>query len=590
MNHKNSARLLTFLLALLVSFFGYPQPIIDLTDTPELTAGEYTRYLQENNDEKLTLAQAIAAFNSSEVRLGKHQSISLGISVAPVWLKTRLLNSTTNDENYRISVETPWLDVIEAWIVYQGRVIQQVSGGDAVAFEQRPMQYRYFAFEAELPKGESQLYLRVESVGPMAIPLRIATTELAVKRDISSSYQYGFLYGIMVALALYNLILFFSVRLPEYGLYALYLIGFVINSLSYTGQLHTWITPDFGPYFQDWLDIFLMITYSIAGLHFARKLLQTKQYAPILDRATIVVTLVIPAGMVIGFIFNQLTFALFLAFLLNTTFAVLFILLGLQALKHRIAAARLFLICSVTAATCICISTAAVAGFVPYNDVTFKLIEVGMAFEAICLAFLLAQRFRSAEADKQMAEKTARLDSLTGLNNRRGFAHAAQPIWFQEIRNGRDVSVVLIDIDHFKRINDGFGHSKGDEVLKAVAAVLKRGARRSDIIARWGGEEFLILLPETSEAQATQHAERLRQQIEKIELTSPGGAIKFTASFGVCGTIDGMFSKTKLRDDDLETIINVADEALYQVKASGRNQVKAATQQHVRQSRSKVKV
>ncbi|WP_100642961.1 diguanylate cyclase [Alteromonas facilis] len=556
---------------------GIAQPYINLEHQPAITAGKFTNYFQES-EKRLSIEQAIEHFNSRPLNLGNSQSISLGISVDPVWLKTRLYTEKQSDSLYRVSIETPWLDQIDAWLVHEGKVIKHITGGDGTPYQQRPMQYRYFAFESPIPTGETVLYLRVESVGPMAIPLRISKADLAVKRDISSSYQYGFLYGIMMALAMYNLIIFFSIKHKEYGLYALYLIGFVVNSLSYTGQLHTWITPDWGPYFQDWLDISLMITYSIAGLHFARALLNTKDYAPRLDSFTRWVTIIIPIGMGLGAVINSLTLALLLAFLLNTSFAILFIAMGYQALKNNVPAAKLFLLCSVTAAVCICISTAAVAGLLPYNDFTFKLIEVGMAFEAIFLAFLLAQRFRLAEVEKRVAEQSARLDSLTGLNNRRGFEHLAYPIWHQHVRAKRNVSVVLIDIDYFKAINDEHGHAIGDEVLRSVASLLEHGARKSDILSRWGGEEFLLMLPDTDETQAMQHAERLRQLIERSSVENDGKEpIQFTASFGVCGTASGQFGNRDIKSNDFEQMINAADKALYQVKNTGRNQVYTAS-------------
>ncbi|WP_088328956.1 diguanylate cyclase [Lacimicrobium sp. SS2-24] len=565
-------RWISFCLFLLVPSVSGAQPVLDLNQQPALTAGEYSNYFQESG-EPLSLSQAITQFKTYPVNLGTSQSISLGISVAPVWLKVRLHTDGEAGKSYRFSTETPWLDHIDAWLVHEGRVIEHVVGGDALPYAQRPMQYRYFAFETELPAGETQLYLRVDTLGPMAIPLRISESTRAIQRDISSSYQYGFLYGIMIALALYNLMIYLGIRHSEYGLYALYLLGFVINSLSYTGQLHTWFTPDWGPYFQDWLDIFLMITYSIAGLHFARILLKTRQYAPTLDRITIGVTVFIPAGMLIGALLNNLTLSLLLAFILNTSFAVLFIILGIQAIRHQVATARLFVICSVTAATCICISTAAVAGLLPYNDVTFKLIEVGMAFESICLAFLLAQRFRLTETEKRVALHTARVDPLTGLNNRRGFEHAAYPLWHQQLRSKRDVSVILMDIDHFKKINDRYGHTLGDEVLRSVASLLTHSARRSDIIARWGGEEFLILLPDTNKEQARKHAEQLRRLIESSKIDSDKGEIHFTASFGVSGSAPAALRQNDSFGDGLDDLINAADNALYQVKETGRNQV-----------------
>jgi len=551
------------------------QPTVDLSQQKALAAGEYANFFQESSS-RLTLNQAIKHFNSSPLNMGHGQSLSLGISVSPVWLKVNLQVPKDGAPLYRISTETPWLDYVDAWLVHEGEVIKHVQGGDAFPYLERPMQYRYFAFESALPEGELTLYVRVETVGPMAIPLYISEAKLAAQRDASSGYQYGFLYGIMFALAVYNLIIYFSIRHREYGLYALYLLGFVANSLSYTGQLHTWFTPNWGPYFQDWLDISLMITYSIAGLHFARVLLNTKAYAPLLDKLTTAITVVIPAGMLISALFNQLTIALLLAFVLNSSFAILFIVLGYQALKHNVPAARLFLICSVTAASCICISTAAVWGLVPYNDFTFKLIELGVAFEAIFLAFLLAQRFRLAEIEKQLAERSAREDALTGLNNRTGFEHLVNPIWHQHVRRKHDISVVLMDIDYFKKINDQHGHVMGDEVLRSVAALLEHGSRRGDVIARWGGEEFLLLLPGTDEAQANKHAEQLRLLIANAVVDSDDTNIEFTASFGVCGTQGGLLNNETLTDDALEKMLSLADKALYNAKQAGRNSVSVA--------------
>lgn len=266
------------------------------------------------------------------------------------------------------------------------------------------------------------------------MPIRLSSKDKAIARDIKTGYEYGLLYGIMSALALYNLVLFIFIRQKEYGLYALYLFGFVINSLSYTGQLFTIITYDFGPYFQDWTDIWLMITYSVAGLHFARTLLNTKSYAPVLNTFVIRITQIIPAAMLIGTIFNQLIFTTALAFTLNSGFVILFVAMGIRALKAKTPFAIIFLFSSVIAAVCIAVSTLAVAGIlVPYNDYTFKAIEIGMAFEAFVLAVILARQFQMAKMDKLTAESYARTDALTQMNNRRGFQEISLPIW-QNIR------------------------------------------------------------------------------------------------------------------------------------------------------------
>lgn len=567
---------LNLLLVLFVVFTSFPinANSLNLSEFQAATIGKKIEYFQEEGS-KLTLEQATQIFNTQRTKQGTSDSISLGIGVNPVWLKFTVNNDIATQAPYRLTVETPWLDSIDTWLVHRNQIIKHVHGGDALPFEQRPMQYRYYGFETEFPSGESQIYIRVESLGPMAIPVRLSTVNDAINRDISTGYQYGFLYGIMLALALYNLVLFAFIRQKEYGLYGLYLLGFVLNSLSYTGQIHAVFTPNYGPYFQDWVDIFLMITYSVAGLHFARHLLDTKAYAPKLDKFVTKTTIIIPSGMVVGFIFDQLVFSISLAFILNCGFVTLFIMMGVKALQADKPFAMVFLFSSVVAALCITISSLAVAGFlVPYNDYTFKLIEVGMAFEAVLLAVILARQFRMAKIEKVVAETHARCDSLTNLNNRHGFKEISSPIWQSIIREKRDVSLVILDIDFFKNVNDNYGHTAGDEALKSVAECIARIGRKGDISARWGGEEFLILLPETSQEHAKIQAERLRSAIERIVIeTDHGETFKLTASVGVAGSESASYDEKLLADIGLEYLINQADKALYLAKNSGKNQV-----------------
>ena len=147
--------------------------------------------------------------------------------------------------------------------------------------------------------------------------------------------------------------------------------------------------------------------------------------------------------------------------------------------------------------------------------------------------------------------KAAYLDELTKILNRRGFE--------KEIRNIKKGSVIFIDVDHFKKVNDTYGHEFGDYVLKEFANVVKQNIRNSDIFARIGGEEFVLILPHTSYESALKVAEKLRKAIEKHDFKGK----KITASFGV-SEFEG----------DLQMAIEIADEALYEAKRNGRNQVK----------------
>ena len=186
----------------------------------------------------------------------------------------------------------------------------------------------------------------------------------------------------------------------------------------------------------------------------------------------------------------------------------------------------------------------------------------------------LANQQLQAEMDQrekiaQLLEATARTDFLTKLINRRAMHQLLQNQIARVERAGGVFSVVLVDIDFFKNINDQFGHDIGDDVLIALSRAFEQSAREQDLVSRWGGEEFLILLPHTSEADAVEQAERLRQLLDSDALHIARYPHRVTASFGVCEFAAG---------EDLEFLLKQADVALYQAKALGRNQVRAAMQ------------
>lgn len=159
----------------------------------------------------------------------------------------------------------------------------------------------------------------------------------------------------------------------------------------------------------------------------------------------------------------------------------------------------------------------------------------------------------------------ARRDALTGLFNRRAFSEALDVEITRCRRYGVPLSVLLLDIDHFKRINDTHGHQAGDAVLHEVGRAIAAAARRCDICARWGGEEFIIVLGQTEPAAALIAGERVRKEIEQLDVkTASGTAIPVTASVGVTSLYLA---------DSIESFLDRADKAMYIAKTSGRNRV-----------------
>jgi diguanylate cyclase (GGDEF)-like protein len=163
----------------------------------------------------------------------------------------------------------------------------------------------------------------------------------------------------------------------------------------------------------------------------------------------------------------------------------------------------------------------------------------------------------------------ATTDALTGLLNRRAFLDSTNREVARARRYNDKLSVVLLDVDHFKHINDRRGHAAGDVVLGAVGKLLGGTVRTCDIVARWGGEEFVIVLPSTPLDGAEQVAERIREQLENAKIHDGSGElIPVTASFGVAA-----YTGT----ETLEQVIDRADRAMYLAKSGGRNRVVADT-------------
>jgi len=186
---------------------------------------------------------------------------------------------------------------------------------------------------------------------------------------------------------------------------------------------------------------------------------------------------------------------------------------------------------------------------------------------------LLVLRWRPAvieertEADRKTAalRELAAIDHMTGLRNRRDFMAHAEEEWLRRVRYGRDLSLLILDIDSFKSINDRFGHHTGDAVIIGIAKLCVHAKRHADVAGRLGGEEFGILLPETSVGGAALFAERLRLLIAREGPRLPDPARPPTVSIGV---------SSAERAASLQEFLKQADDALYQAKHAGRNVVR----------------
>lgn len=190
----------------------------------------------------------------------------------------------------------------------------------------------------------------------------------------------------------------------------------------------------------------------------------------------------------------------------------------------------------------------------PFVENDLKILELFSAHAAAAL--------RNARLHQQISQMAV-TDSLTGIYNRRYFFEIAEKEFRESVRYQRPLSVVIFDLDHFKKVNDTFGHARGDEILRAVVQRCVASVRRPDTVGRYGGEEFVILLPETDGEQGLNLIERLRHELASTPVETDTAPAFVTASFGVASLSPDVA--------DLLTLLNRADLALYHAKQTGRN-------------------
>lgn len=538
------------------------QPL-DVTHGSPEPIGKSVQYLIESVS-PLDLGAAIEAHSAGKFTVSKDPILNFGMGSKPAWLRFEVVNPGTTPVLRLLSLETSWIDKVDVHFLQDGKAPEVHHAGDALPFSERPAEDRFFVFRHAFQPGATTVFIRAETLDPLVLPIYLTSTEQAQTRQAMEGYGYGFLYGIIFALLAYNLMLYFSLRNGRYFYYSIYLAFFLLMNASYTGHGFRWLWSDH-PEWQLWSNPVLIMLFALSGLLFATRFLNTRLYFPRLHRAVIRICIGFGTLEALAVATGNHLPALLLAFVFVFLFSVGMVVLGALSIHAGNKSAKYFVLASITHASCSSVTALAVWGLIPYSTFAYHAVEIGMVVDAILLAMALADQFRINQEDRIRAEKLARVDPLTGLNNRRSFYEIVNPIWAGGLRKRKDMSVILMDVDRFKSINDTYGHAHGDNVLIGVARTLMKDARAGDILARWGGEEFILFLPETTLDEATSIAERFRSRISSIPADMERGVDMLTASFGIAHTEE----PTATLDD----LISAADRQLYKAKAMGRDRV-----------------
>jgi len=531
-----------------------------------------------------------------------HQKTTFGFSRGTYWLHARLFNKDSFDDRWLLVLQYPLLDEINVYLRYPDGRVEFMSSGDSMPFSSRAIRYRMPNFWVSLPqRTEVELLVSARSKSSMQVPLALYTPASFAEMERDAQFGIGIYNGILLALFFYNLVLWLSLRDSSHFWYMCHIAGFGLVLFCLNGLAFEYLWPN-SPWLAN-LAIPLSMSLSMVSMHqFARTFLQTRLRWPQGDRISLCF---ITYYVLLGFASLLLDYRVAVKLGTYGVFpGVLFILYSaFQANRKGYQPARLFLI----AWTALLAGTAMYAsvsfGLLPKNFVTEYGIQIGSALEMILLSFALAYRYaslreenerivreanerleinvsrRTAElssAMEQLADVNSRLresnrrDSLTGLFNRRHFHEVLEHLLEQSAELRQPLGLLLVDLDHFKRINDSHGHLAGDECLRQLAHRLTESlTNQNAVIARFGGEEFSIVLSNLAATRLLDVAERLRQRICTEPVTYAGKQIFMSASIGAYSPPPGV----SMHPDEA---MHQADDALYAAKNAGRNRVVVA--------------
>lgn len=520
---------------------------------------------------------------------------------AAYWVRFRVHNPTSERTQLIFDVAQPLQDYIDAWVLDKsGATLQSWQTGDRRPASQRPFLYRAFGFPITIPNGQEVLFIaRYDTHDGLYDPLPMQLLDLATffQQKDQETLWYGFYYGATIILLLYNLTVGLVTRERNFLWYSLYLSVFLAWNLGFRGYLAI------GPLANaPTLNNMLLGTH-VGGIFitlivFSQKFLPLKQMMPRTNRLLTIVAFAMLVPMMLSM---QNRYAV--AFAIETPLALIvlveILVIGTYLSWKGNRSARIYLLAWVFLITSAIAYYGRIHSIIPPSWFLENALNIGSMIELLVLSLALADRISelkqermkdqaylierergmNQELQQQVEEKTRELqtladrleqesitDSLTGLRNRRTFETVlSQAIQYQD-RQYAWTCFAQIDLDHFKRFNDQFGHPAGDAILERLGALLRDFFQRADDhLFRLGGEEFGVVFRVESPEDATAIMDRFQVALAQAYSTGlPDGAKPVTASIGVACVAAGTTTTTT-------ELYRFVDQLLYRCKETGRN-------------------
>jgi diguanylate cyclase (GGDEF)-like protein len=541
---------------------------------------------------------------------------SFGYSGSTYWLRLDVHNPHNRSLGWVLLIGNPLLDQLDAYGLDGKRIYR---AGDQRPFDWRWVEHRQLVLPLDLESGEQQrIWLRMQTDGSANLSASLMTRDAFDHQEQRSLLLQGLFFGALIAMLIYNLSIFCITRDRNYLWYSLFVASFGLYQFIQLGFALQWLWPNA----LTWHQLSFPLSSALAtlfGIHFTYGVLE-------LDKAArpyrwVANALKACAWLVLGMaLFGPYAPALIGSFVLVVACAVAAFIITLLRWRGGYAAARLFALGWFVLIAASLASILTGTGLLPYSLLTLHAQQIGALIEMTVFSIALASRIRHVQEAERLAqaklidqerrlrteqtkhlelqtqisdsleqrvqERTATLqdtlhqlsnanlrlaelnrrDGLTGLFNRQTLSEELARACARAERSRQSLAVLMLDLDHFKQVNDRYGHLAGDACLRHAAQRIQQRLRSSDLLARFGGEEFAALLDSTDLTGALDLAEQLREDLAQNPCIYQQQSIALSLSIGLHAGVPS--------DPGCgEQLLELADRALYRAKASGRNRV-----------------
>ncbi len=560
-----------------------------------VTINDFDVYYSPDASKDLTFNDILLPTSKMLFTKKKARDLSFGWVDHPYWFKIDV-SDIQSIEPLMLKVAMPLLDDIHIYIVdVNGNLISENRFGDKYPFYER-----YFfdaGFVVAIPfdtHSIKDVYIRVVTSSSMHVPITFYSLKSYIKNHSVYLTMQGFFYGLMVVMIFYNIFLFFSTRRLAYLHYALFVATFTFLQMGLKGIGFQFLWPTIPA-----LNSYVVTVSGALSLLFltlfARTFLNLEKISFLLKINNVM--LIISMLFVLATLLTSYRVIIVPLAVTVIAFTVIVLIKGIVRYCQGFKEARFYLMAWFAISLGCFLFLLAKLGVLPANAITINSLQIGSAFEVVLLSLALGDRLKTLrtqleeannylesqvlsrtqelestlskleQANEQLEKKTI-TDSLTGLYNRYYFDNALNYEVSRVNRHACELSLLLIDIDHFKHINDTWGHLVGDRALMFSADFLTGlCARKSDVVCRYGGEEFAIVLPSTVCEDAVVFANKVCAAFSKSKFYEGDTHIPIKVSIGV--------SSTSGRNTDkplsYKYLVSSADSALYAAKQNGRN-------------------